>query len=280
MLNETVGVVIPYKNNVNTLPAVLAGLNQSTICLHVYVVDDASIISAEPLLRLGQYAEQLSITYLLRKQSVGVSGALNTGIRQALKDGCRYIAINDADDVSYTSRFEKQRLFLEQNTQVGAVSAWAQAVNEQGAPLYQITYPAHQKLLNRFMFYNNGLVHPAVMYRAEVFAKAGLYDENITAAVDYDMMRRIQQFYCLANIPEILLDYMIRSNSISVNNRLMQTFNRLRIQLRYFAWGSIHAYAGIVRTLIALLLRVQWLNRFKKWRVEKAASLGGLIGIS
>ena len=90
------GVVLATYNEADNLPSLVERLEGLAEDFHIYVVDDNSpdgtTAVAEEL--AGRYG---NISVVTRRGKQGLGSALRTGIRAALKGGCRYVITMDAD---------------------------------------------------------------------------------------------------------------------------------------------------------------------------------------
>ena len=79
------------------------------------------------------------------------------------------------------------------------------------------------------MYLNSMFVHPSVVFRSEIISTTGKYPLNRKAAEDYAFFFKVVNYYKSENYPEILLDYIISTKSISVKNRKKQVYNRSQL---------------------------------------------------
>jgi hypothetical protein len=95
------------------------------------------------------------------------------------------------------------------------------------------------------------------MLRASVLREVGDYSLKYYAAEDYELIRRIAKRYDVANIPEYLIDYRISPSGMTASNRRRQLMDRLRIQFKYFEPFNRHAWVGVARTLVLMIVPVK-----------------------
>jgi dolichol-phosphate mannosyltransferase len=89
---QAVGVVLPSYNESAFLPSVIESLPVTID--HVYVVDDCS---TDDTPRVIASIDDPRVTYLRHEKNQGVGGAVVTGYRRALADGCDVVIKMDAD---------------------------------------------------------------------------------------------------------------------------------------------------------------------------------------
>jgi glycosyltransferase involved in cell wall biosynthesis len=251
-------------NSEKTIRQAVTSLLAGTIPCQLYVIDDCSRIPVADVL-----APQPARVEVIRlAQNAGPAGARNAGLKHILAKNYNYIAVMDADDISYPDRLAKQVAFLDRNPKVGAVGTWARFFDEAtGATVFNQRTPVQSDAIRKAMFFNSGIVHPSVMIRAEALRRVGFYSGDYPAAEDYELLRRIATQFELANLPEILLDYRLSSRGMSIGKRRRQLFDRLRIQLKYFEMLEWRAWAGVVQTSLLFLIPRKVVVAWKSERI-------------
>lgn len=144
----------------------------------------------------------------------GLTFALNYGLSVAKGE---YIARMDADDISYTDRFEKQVEFLDNFSDVVLVGARIRLIDETSIPLqYQPRpKPTEYKDILNYLYWTCPIAHPTVMFRKVVILKLGGYKFGYYGE-DYDLwLRLIESNYKINNLSDILLDYRMHSQQLS-----------------------------------------------------------------
>lgn len=180
-------------------------LKQTYSNFEFIIVDDGSIDDSETVVR--SFSDE-RIRYI-KSDHLGRAHALNYGLVQSAKD---WVAVIDADDCAHPFRLEKQIRFLKDNPQIDIVSSWY-AIHDGRKILYPIkSLTTHEDIKKRFIL-SSDIVHSGVMYRKEKIVNAGGYRE--TTFEDYDLWLRLRETAVFANIPEILLYVLVRSNSRS-----------------------------------------------------------------
>lgn len=258
MPNATAVLVAAYNAEKTIRQAVESVLSGSLTC-DVYVVDDCSTTPVADLLTGYDNVEVIRL-----KRNRGPAVARNGGLSKILAKDYDYIAIMDADDISMPNRLAKQVCFLDKHPRVGAVGSWTRHFDEHSgeATLYR-QRPADAAAIRNMMFFNTGISHASAMFRVDALRTVGIYSENYPAAEDYELLRRIGAKYDLANVPEYLLAYRISSQGQSLGRRRQQLFDRLRIQLRYFAPLNWRAWAGVAQTVVSLVTPVSLVHALK-----------------
>jgi glycosyltransferase involved in cell wall biosynthesis len=228
----------------------MRSLANSSIPCTVFVVDDGST----PPLQVQDSDPGVQIRLIRLSRNQGIVAALNEGVKAALESGFEYIARIDAGDYASSDRLAKQIEYMETHPDCMLVGSDAVVRDEDGSYRFTIEPPRHPKALADALHERVWLLHPGVMFRARVFRDVGLYSGDFTAAEDYELFLRIARKHEVGVVPEPLLTYVMRTQSISAQKARVQAISRLRIQLRYFQWRTWFSYYGLACTLSTLIL--------------------------
>jgi len=124
-----------------------------------------------------------------------------------------YIARMDSDDISESTRFEKQVEFLESNEIVGVLGTGIQEISETGARLEIRLQPSsHEGVLRKIPF-NNPFFHPTIMFRRTALQQVkGPYLSAFRRSQDYELWTRLLFVTKGGNINEPLVAYRLHAN--------------------------------------------------------------------
>lgn len=250
-MNYPVAVLMAAYNADKTLKQAVNSLLEGTHPCKIYIVDDCSRVPAADVLGAHDPAR---IEIIRLAKNGGPGNARNAGLKRILENGHDFVAIMDADDISFPERIEKQVAFLNANRSIGLVGCWERVIDENDAFVSFVALPCDPQTIRENLFLKMYVSHPTWMVRARVFRELGGYSPKYYAAEDYELLRRIAERYDVANIPEYLLHYRLSSGGMSAKNRRRQLFDRLRIQLRYFKPLNRHAWLGVARTLVLMAI--------------------------
>jgi GT2 family glycosyltransferase len=256
-MTPDVAVVVAAYNADKTIVAAIESVLSGPLECAVFVVDDASRVPVADCLR----SLSARITILRLDVNVGPAAARNAALRLILDRGFKYVAIMDADDMSYPNRLTIQAAYLEQNPAVGAVGTWTRLFDDETGETIRINRRAvAPNAVRNLMFFNIGLSHASAMIRVDALRRVGIYSDRYPAAEDYELLRRIGTCFQLANIPECLLHYRISPGGQSLRRRRRQLYDRLRVQIRYFEWREWRAWVGAFQTVALFLVPMRILQ--------------------
>jgi len=263
-----VAVIMAAYNAEATLVAAVRSVLSSTIPVHLYIVDDASLLPAAQSL-----AEQIgdlpgNVTVLRSEINIGPAGARNMALRRVIENGHKYAAVLDADDLAAPTRFEKQAAFLNNNLNVAAVGTWGNAVHDATLALINTeTTPVSTKEVRRALCINSCIINTSVMFKVAALEHVGFWNESMYTAEDYDLFCRLIRFYDLANLPEYLVDFRLSRGGISLTGQRAQRYARLHVQLRNLRYRFTYwqAWAGIAKTLMILAAPTSLIYKMKSF---------------
>jgi hypothetical protein len=143
----------------------------------------------------------------------------------------RYIAIQDADDVSLPNRLKKEVDFMEKHPGVGLLGGAIQRIDSDGKPLAIAgDYPTEDKDIRLILRKWNPFWHPTVLILREAFIRAGGYRVAFSQSDDYDLWLRISEHYQCANLKQVVLKYRIHPQQLSIRKRKEQILCALAAQ--------------------------------------------------
>lgn len=192
-------------------------LNQTFTDFEFIIINDASENNAEDVIL--SYKDD-RIKYYKNDVNLKVIKTLNKGLELAT---CEYIARMDADDISFKTRLEKQVNILDNNPEIGLVSAYCYIMPDRRL----VTPPEYHNEIEKILKYCvNCIVHPLTMFRKSVILENGLkYSENYLHIEDYKMWIDMCDVTQLYTIPEPLLIHRDWESSISRRNSAFQHNN-------------------------------------------------------
>jgi glycosyltransferase involved in cell wall biosynthesis len=143
----------------------------------------------------------------------------------------RYIAIQDADDVSLPDRLKQEVEFLDAHPSVGLLGGAVQWIDSQGQLLASDgNYPTDDPEIRVRLEVGNAFWHPTVLMRREAYTRVGGYRPVFSQSDDYDLWLRISEHYQCANLRQKVLHYRIHPQQLSLTKKKEQILCALAAQ--------------------------------------------------
>lgn len=240
--------------------AIASILGQSFSDIVFIIVDDASTDGTlkvlEAAARVDSRVRVLSLTV-----NVGLAAALNIGLTQVATP---FIARMDGDDVSQISRLAVQYEFLKQNPQIDIVGTFAKDIDETGVPTGRIRRMPIAPTDVKRLVWSDPLIHPSVMFRTESLIRLGGYNPKLRRRQDYELwFRAVKAGLVIANIPEILLHYRVKSKVDHTDIRKMWHQSLIGWRGCWSVKARPVAYFGVAFPLLAALVPRIFRRRFR-----------------
>lgn len=206
-----------YNESENVLrESIYSILNQTYKNIEFIIINDNPCRSENTNVLKG--IEDSRVQIIVNECNKGLVSSLNTALRKATGD---YIARMDADDISYENRLEKELEYLKKES-MDIVGCFIELIDEKDEKLGIVQkFPITHKDFIRVNRWRQGIAHPTFL------AKRGVYEDLkgyrcFDYCEDYDFVTRaVYKGYKVGNIPEVLLKYRIRSDSIT-NERIYE----------------------------------------------------------
>jgi glycosyltransferase involved in cell wall biosynthesis len=213
MTGVDASVVMPVRNGARTvLRAVDSILAQTAVNLELIVVDDGSEDDTAGVLR--QIDDRR--LRLLRIDHSGITAALRVGTASASGE---IIARQDADDVSFPARLERQLELFDRRRELVVVGVNWEERDAQGRTCRQRRPFVPGDAGSRLMI-ANPIFHGAVAFRRGAADAVGGYDPSFRFAQDYDLWLRLAEVGVVWNHDEVLATrYMDGTNIAAVREQ-------------------------------------------------------------
>ncbi|HLJ59288.1 MAG TPA: glycosyltransferase [bacterium] len=201
-----VSIIIPTRNRCEKLrEAVDSALAQegsgTTFEVEVIVVDDASTDATPHVVPRWP-----GLRYQRLEQHANVSTARNAGIAMSRGD---YIAFLDDDDLLLPG-FVRTLLAARADVAYGAVITERDGVREAHG---RIPHPSGDVFLD-ILYHNFYIQLSALLFRREVVADLGGFDETLPAMVDHDLLLRIAHHHRFVYVPGTVAVYRQSSGGL------------------------------------------------------------------
>ncbi|MES2149189.1 MAG: glycosyltransferase [Pseudomonadota bacterium] len=165
---------------------------------------------------------------ILRGVGGGISCAMNAGIHAARGDVVAHLHGDDyyaSEDVLATvaARFSDPRV----DWVVGQIQVLKDGKLHAPHAMRAYSYRAYAAG-------KAAIAHPAVFIRRSALARAGLFDETLTLAMDIDLWLRLGQFTRPVQIGRPLAVFREHASSVSSANKIGARQEEFRVRQRYF----------------------------------------------
>ncbi len=219
-------------------------LNQTYTDFEFIIINDGSTDSTLEILE--SYAAQDPRIRLINQENTGLTKALNNGIKLARG---KYIARQDADDISYPKRFELQMELMDGDSSIVLCGGNCDDIYEDGSTGIWGTYDSDT--LQKIVFLKTAFAHSTVMMRADICKELGGYDESFKTSQDIDLWMRFARKGRLAMVSAPIIQRKIMAGSISNKRRWRQFYDASRARMKHNkGLKRIHALYYGVRSLI------------------------------
>ncbi|EEG77190.1 glycosyltransferase family 2 protein [Dethiobacter alkaliphilus] len=204
-------------------------LSQTYSNLEVIIVDDGS---TDDTRRILEQVNDIRVKAVLLTENRGSAAALNIGIAKAKG---KWVAIHDADDISFPDRIKEQVGYLKENPHLVAAGSFIECFSDEQGGISEYELIQYQDTRNSVktsedirlgLYYGCPITHGTLIYSKAAFEAVGGYDTNLRIAYDYDLCTRLVTVGPIENVPKKLYKYRRYQDSLS-NKNLLVTSNEL-----------------------------------------------------
>jgi len=190
--------------------AVQSALDQSFTDIEVVFVDDASSDRTSEIVR--SFSDP-RVRYERSGAPIGISAARNRALELARGE---FVACLDSDDLTETTRVERQLRTFDQYPTLGLVRGDVRLIDVHGADLgVRRSGTTSPGAALRQLRWKCPFVHSTVMYRAAVARDVGGYDVAARFGEDYGLWLRIGARFDVVNLDAILSSYRLHPDQSS-----------------------------------------------------------------
>jgi glycosyltransferase involved in cell wall biosynthesis len=174
---------------------------------------------------------------LVSRPNKGLVASLNEGLNLAKG---KYIARQDADDISIPNRLEKEVMYMDSHPNTALVGSNYTVMDIKGNQLVTTNVFTHPNDLKLTQITCNQYGHGSVMLRKSAIEKVGNYDKSVGHVEDYDLWTRLSQNYDIANFEEPLYLYRKVEQGISMSNAELQVQQTFAVRDKAFKYYLKH----------------------------------------
>ncbi|HLB33039.1 MAG: hypothetical protein A3F67_09700 [Verrucomicrobia bacterium RIFCSPHIGHO2_12_FULL_41_10] len=175
------------------------------------IVDDASTDRSLEIME-AYAAKDRRIRLICNECNKGQTLCLNQGLKEARG---RWVARQDADDLSDPTRLEKQLARVTGEPSLALLGTSGFIIDEHDRRTGLLDLPLTEELIRWSAPILNPFLHTSVLFQTEVACTLGGYDTQYRIAQDYDLWTRMMAEHCVANLPERLVSYRHLESSLS-----------------------------------------------------------------
>ena len=234
-------------------------LGQTFADFEFIIVNDGSTDTTKEIIE--KYANKDPRIIVINQENTGLTKALNNGLEIARG---QYIARQDADDISYPERFEKQIKLMESENSVVLVGGNCDDLYPDGYTGEWGTYSSDS--LQKIVYLKTPFAHSTVLMRSDVCRELKGYDESFKTSQDMELWMRFAKKGMLAMIEEPIIQRKIVAGSISHKRRWRQFYDGYRARWKHNqGLNRVYAVYLGVRSLIIGLLPSGCIKLLKKY---------------
>lgn len=171
----------------------------------ILVINDASTDRTADV--LANYIDEIRVFNL--DENLGLAGARNFAIKKAKG---QFVVFLDADDYIHRDLLKTQKLFLEENNRLDAVSCDYHVVDERGTHIKHVNAEEHP-------------IACGIMFRKDFLFDVGLYDESFRAREEEDLRKRWLSKFNIYNIILPLYRYRMHDTNLTKNEEEMDHYS-------------------------------------------------------
>jgi glycosyltransferase involved in cell wall biosynthesis len=240
-----IDVILPVRNGVQFLGEAIDSVQKQTYPdWRLLVLDHGSVDGS---LELGQkYAEKdKRIEVFSFPNADGIAALRNLGLARC---DCRYLMVQDADDISFPYRMEEMISAFDRDRNLLAIGGDAVLVDPTGVETGYLQVPTDSRSIAAATFFYNPMLHPTITANFPALKKLGAaYGSDIFGAVpaseriaikrlaeDYILTSQLSLLGRCTNIRLPLIKYRRHGGSVGITSSAEQIDYSLQIS-RYLA---------------------------------------------
>ncbi|MCD8511609.1 MAG: glycosyltransferase [Bacillus sp. (in: Bacteria)] len=210
--------------------AVDSVLAQTYTNIELIIVNDGSTDSTKSILNTIKDKRARVIHF---KKNRGAAQALNLGIHKAHGE---WIAINDADDISYPKRIEEQVNYLKKHPDLVGIGTLVKYFTDHPKlPIKKLkigekrnNYFQSRESIRNQMIFGSPVIHSSMMFSKEVFMEVGGYNPDYTITYDHELWLKLLEKGDIEKVPKVLLNYRVNPSSLAHRNNY-KTSNEIQV---------------------------------------------------
>jgi len=235
-----IDVLLPVRNGAPYLGEAIDSIQRQTVRDWRLIVLDHG--STDGSLELAQERSESDkrISVFSCPQADSLGALRNIGLA---KCDCRYLLLQDADDISFANRMEAVTDAFDAMPRLMLVGGDAVLIDPAGRRTGYLRMPTDPKKVTAATFFYNPMLHPTVAMNFRALQRmGGAYGRDILKAVpesesitahhlaeDYILFGQLALLGACANIPVPLVQYRRHDKSVSIANPVAQVEVALKV---------------------------------------------------
>jgi glycosyltransferase involved in cell wall biosynthesis len=213
-----VSVLMPVYNAERYLKqAVDSILDQTFTDFELIAINDGSTDKSGEILDYYKGIDDRVI--VVQRENKGLVATLNEAIELAKGE---YLARQDSDDISFSTRLEKQVAVLDADNEMVLVTGAFEVFDEQDEFLYREVLPADDEDIKRAMYLRNPIGHGSVMFRKSVCINAGMYSDECGPTEDFELWTRLARKGKFTALEAAMFHWRVNTLGITTTNNSLQ----------------------------------------------------------
>ena len=206
MTGPLVSIIIPTFNRRLYLPYALgSAVKQDYGNIEIFVVNDGG----EDVSDIVSSFDDPRIIFINREENRGKPYSLNQALAKATG---KYVCYLDDDDIYYSNHVSTLVRALELNPDCHVAysdlyKVYCRILPDGSRQVLSKVVEVSRDFDRYFMFYFNHCLHVSLMHRRDLLEKTGLYNDNISILVDWDIARRFAFFTDFYHVEDITAEF-------------------------------------------------------------------------
>lgn len=230
-IQNLIAVITPTYNSVNfvdkAIYSVKSQIFDDNYQVKHYIYNDASTDKTDECLK--KYINDSAMFIANGETNYGQSYGRNYLIKQALEDGCKYVAFLDVDDQWAPDHLQSSINGLQE---FDVVYSKPHFIFESGEPAVQYNIPVPDQFIGKQLYHNNFIWISSVVAHSNIFTHVE-FDSSLDNIEDYDMwIRQFQlgrKFFAKENTT---VTYLVRNEgSAGKSQEKYEIFNKKHTRL-------------------------------------------------
>lgn len=264
-MTAKISILMGSYNARKTIDAAIKSiLNQSFTDWEFIICDDGSNDQSYELIQ--KYKDDKRFIILKNEKNLGLAFTLNHCLKYATG---KYIARQDADDISLPERLQKQFDYLETHSEVDVLGTQADLIDDQGQVWGELNYPL--KPIQKDWIVKSSIIHATILAKRNLIMSMEGYNTKALRVEDYELwFRLLEKKYVFETLPEKLYQVHWTLNDYGRKkyiDRIREAKCRFKGYQRISA--PLFAYLYVIKPLILGLLPGQLLKCLHETHFKK-----------